>query len=1356
MISMLRLELVGLVLLTCNQILTEHRDFYGLRNQYGSNHRSSGNYAGAKTREIHTTCGRLKGTVVQPYTDSPLVDVFLGVPYADPPTSNLRFEPPRSPSPKSWAGVRHCTSFQPVCPQLLPDIEEEVEGARRRYLEKLMIYLDKQNEDCLYLNIYAPHQNASQRNSLERYPVIVFIHGESYEWNSGNPYDGSVLAAYGNVVFVSLNFRLGILGFLRPGTKDNTPSNFGLWDQIAALDWLKQNIGHFGGDPERITLLGHGTGAVFAHLLMLFPKVTDDYAKRAILMSGSALNPDAIGKAPLQITKQVAHALNCNQSSEEALSVCLKNARLQDLLAVKIDKPKYVPAFAPLVGSSIISDKPSNLMKSGERLSKFGLLYGVTELEKFHLLPGVALLQGMSDSERDDFIRDSIKATHELDSDVILNRVLQHYEASYDLRERNRDIALEVVSDSGVVAPMLATANLHSRVNNQSYMYVFTHPRRIREKSEPELDEHIRRTVYGEELPYVLGVPLGGEGHHLSGPYDRAEVLLSKAMMDWWCNFAYSGDPNKVRPAPRQRNFHRQHHLRDESSPYSMHWPRYDPVDQTYFNLMTPPQIGQRYRTEEMEFWNIAIPDLLRRPREPDSVPPTSQPLPHQITQASTSSFQWHLYNQTISRPSNVVSPTPSLSPEDKRPDKDKRKSDETNNGNSGGTGDSGGGGGGVRSAVSLVVGFGVVFLLINTTVLVYLYRKRAKMRKKAAAAIARPAKPSGESCRELGYCSASKPDIRDLIKSDKAYDNNSNFGRRSRENSISTIDTRIKVREWIQQEIVHRCSPRFLRKTRETLQREHREKLMKQQLRRLETCHSDEERRLRLEESMYEESQQIRVRPGVKRHPANKVSVAVDATPATRTNSVLNQIPVELTRTAGPSTEYLDAFEDTAAALGLSEYCEPIEFQPDDVHKDETRGGPNIVVIEHHHSRSDPSPMGKFATYGTGTGVSPPPPRNNESDSGSTSSLYAKINPKKKSRLPASHHIQRGQIQREILHEQEPTSEHDLPANELNPPPGEPFASATLPRRMLTFGSPAALAPLQPPAACLDVNVTSRDSNAETTTSDASTSHEEALRTIRRRNYPKVLPDIEKRRSLPPNAAFAIGRSQSTVLRHPQPPSPPPRMCGTSRSLDCVEDKDEDEENNDGDNNLLPVKTNLHVGPLRKKIDSSKNQSVPSLVDTTDNTIKLVSSSSLSMCPIHGAFRQVIVPIEKNESRIPVSPRAKVKLEHQVKREDPIPRGVDQPDYPTRLIPERATKLPRIIIKPTTTGTLPRARPTAATPTSNLHDNETYQRLLARREKMLLPGELLPPTRIPMLRAEVVQRVNVPDDAVVAAVTKL
>ncbi|KYM77532.1 Neuroligin-1 [Atta colombica] len=154
---MLRIELVGLLLLACTQILTEHRDHRESRDQYGY-HQRFHDLQERITREVRVKEGRLRGMVIQPRTNYnlQLVDVFLGVPYAEPPVGSFRFSPPRSPQP--WRGVRQSQEFAPVCPQVLPNLREEVKPGRYEYLERHLPYLRNQSEDCLYLNIYAPHQ----------------------------------------------------------------------------------------------------------------------------------------------------------------------------------------------------------------------------------------------------------------------------------------------------------------------------------------------------------------------------------------------------------------------------------------------------------------------------------------------------------------------------------------------------------------------------------------------------------------------------------------------------------------------------------------------------------------------------------------------------------------------------------------------------------------------------------------------------------------------------------------------------------------------------------------------------------------------------------------------------------------------------------------------------------------------------------------------------------------------------------------------------------------------------------------------------------------------------------------------
>ncbi|CAL1678554.1 unnamed protein product [Lasius platythorax] len=1010
---------------------------------------------------------------------------------------------------------------------------------------------------------------------------MVFIHGESFEWNSGNPYDGTILAAYGNVVFVTINFRLGILGFLRPGIRDDTASNFGLLDQIAALLWLRENIAEFGGDFNRVTLIGHGTGAIFANLLLISPVANKKgLFKRAILMSGSAMSADAIGKAPLQITKQVAHALYCPTTSDSELAICLRNQDVDRLLHVKIHKPKYVPAYAPLIDRAVIPDKPFNLMENVQLFGRFDLMYGVTESEKFHILPPVALLHGMLDGQRDDILREHAKATHELEPELILSKVLEQYGDfsngfTKEYATKNRDMVLEALSDSGTVAPLIMTANLHSRANPKSYMYVFSHPKAMQDYS----GQQHQHTVHGEELPYVLGVPLDGSKYDLRGRYDMRETLFSEAIMNWWCSFAYNGNPNVVKQHPYLTNGFK------EWGQYEIEWPEYDPVNQTYFNLTIPPGIGTHYRTAEMQFWNEDLPNLLRHPNKDISGPTRSRgPRPQILDFAdgigkyanSTANRKYETYGARYTTPSSTISNT------------DKPFSIAVTTDGSVGQGST------VEtdmlkssSTMMMVIVFFVVFILINFTAFLYIYYKKQSVKGKEKSLKRRASEKKDDSVKrsktdkhenhygQLGYKSDSKPDLNDVIKNDKAYDNNSNFGRRSklsRQNSSSTIDTHIKVREWIQQEIVHRCSPRFLRKTRETLQKEHQEKLNKQQQEEKQRI-IEETLKERKDEPIYDESPALVVRPG-KKSKLPKISVAIDATPATRTESILNQVPIELTRSIEVSNEY-----------------EPIADQ---------LMTPEVIVIEHHHSRSDPLPMENvlkttIPNFST--------PMIHESDAGSSNSLYAKINPKLKSRLPRLGPGTSGV--------EAPLSNQSKYEN----PPGEEIYVKTGPI-LTTFGTS-------------DVNVTCREPILER----ECISPEEALQTIKRRNYPKVLPDIEKRRSLPAPSSLFVPKQHANSLKDyksgnrvnlssSQPPLPPPRIFGPSKSLEKSAFLVEENENQCESE---PITTNLHVGPLLRRQDSGRNNSDPNIIDSLEESRSVQPGGSVDTiyanpkCPLHG-----------------------------------------------------------------------------------------------------------------------------------------
>ncbi|XP_046386327.1 neuroligin-4, X-linked-like [Ischnura elegans] len=209
------------------------------------------------------------------------VEAFWGVRYAEPPTGELRFAPPQPA--RKWEGIKVADRFAPVCPQKFPvDFSNRTAALammpRGRYLRlrRTLPLLTNQSEDCLFLNIYVPGGGSTNKRSTS-YAVMFYVQGESYEWNSGNAYDGSVIASLGHVIVVTINFRLGALGFLQTGPARTETSvdpvavhgNWGLLDVLEALKWVRNNVEAFGGDKDRVTIVGHHTGAALVHLLLV-------------------------------------------------------------------------------------------------------------------------------------------------------------------------------------------------------------------------------------------------------------------------------------------------------------------------------------------------------------------------------------------------------------------------------------------------------------------------------------------------------------------------------------------------------------------------------------------------------------------------------------------------------------------------------------------------------------------------------------------------------------------------------------------------------------------------------------------------------------------------------------------------------------------------------------------------------------------------------------------------------------------------------------------------------------------------------------------------------------------------------
>jgi para-nitrobenzyl esterase len=311
---------------------------------------------------VETTSGRARGVLEDG------VRVFRGIPYAAPVSGEGRWRAPRAPEP--WAGVRDAALPGPAAPQ-----------APGPTLALLGLLPEATAEDCLFLNVWAPDAAGSKR------PVLVWLHGGGFTSGSGAlpVYDGAALARAGGAVVVSLNYRLGALGFLHVGElaarEGGPPANFGLLDQIAALAWVRANAAAFGGDPRRVTLFGQSAGAMCAAALLAAPAARG-LASRAILQSGAASNVHPTARA-LRVAAVFFEELGVAPADGRALrsaplaAVLAAQARTIERLRGELEQP----AFQPCVDGEVVPRPPLEAFAAGEA-ARVPLLLG-TNLDEW-------------------------------------------------------------------------------------------------------------------------------------------------------------------------------------------------------------------------------------------------------------------------------------------------------------------------------------------------------------------------------------------------------------------------------------------------------------------------------------------------------------------------------------------------------------------------------------------------------------------------------------------------------------------------------------------------------------------------------------------------------------------------------------------------------------------------------------------------------------------------------------------------------------------------------------------------------------------------------------------------------------
>jgi para-nitrobenzyl esterase len=477
------------------------------------------------------------------------VIAYRGIPYAVPPLGELRFRPPLPPVP--WTGVRSGLDMGPACPQLIDDDPTENSEA-------------VMSEDCLTLNVWTPKPDAAKR------PVLFWIHGGGFTVGAARNtwYDGRYLAARGDAVVVSINYRLGAWGFLDLhsfGARYSESANVGLLDQIAALKWVKQNIAAFGGDPENVTIFGESAGASSVGDLLSIPAAKNLFAK-AILESGlpgGRTGNMSIRHAHLtQTFLKLAGAKTIDELSRKSMR------ELLDAQERLFSSTTDIGTFGPSIDGQVLKEKPFAVVTEG-RGNRVPILIGTTREE----------MRYFSTAEDNGIERKPRALLLKQLEPIVGSRaeeVLNEYQRLYPTWG---DTVVQIASDAIMRFPTVQLADAVSAFQ-PVYVYLFTYQSNSTYKS--------FGSAHAMDLPFVFGTVNLPEAIVFTGR-DPRRLDLADRVMDSWVAFARSGDPTP-RGGPE--------------------WPRYNASQRPTMDLGPEPKVVNDPLSAQRNFWGESVPTI--------------------------------------------------------------------------------------------------------------------------------------------------------------------------------------------------------------------------------------------------------------------------------------------------------------------------------------------------------------------------------------------------------------------------------------------------------------------------------------------------------------------------------------------------------------------------------------------------------------------------------------------------------------------------------------------------------------------------------------------------------------------------
>ncbi|CAN7940400.1 unnamed protein product [Ixodes hexagonus] len=542
------------------------------------------------------------------------VDVFYGIPYAKPPVGDLRFAKPQPAEP--WSTTFVATKVPTPCLQL--DF---------RFTSDLVLNYSSSSEDCLFLNVWRPARNCGQDESCEAmFPVVIYLYGGGFQFGDSGlrVYDGRNFVALTDAIFVTLNYRLNIFGFLSADSSD-FPGNMGLWDQLLAFKWVKKNIGYFGGNPDDVTLSGQSAGAIAAGLHSISP-LSKGIFNKLIMASGTPLTMilmlsfKGIGKFV-----DISTALGCYDVQKDLTTqlseiiVCLKKI---DAAVIKSKLIQLNPArrtFVPRHGDELLPYDP--LEDGGWNINVKELLIGTVQDE------GTFMIHALRTSipyfiellSADYSLGISIGLKLMLDIPIASGKaIVKAYFEGHSYHPDNKTlirILSEMVGDAGFVCPTNLFAEKAAQQGVHTYRYVFAH------RASYSIWPKWVGVGHGSEVPVLLAsMPIFVDEPRFTAPREDRDAIL-KTMRYSEEDFTFM---NQLLGALRSFV-----HGGKPTIPLSdAEWPKYT-AENPEFVYLQPNNYTRGFgpKKDRCEYWR---PYLLKKKTETTTTPSKTRTTPRQ------------------------------------------------------------------------------------------------------------------------------------------------------------------------------------------------------------------------------------------------------------------------------------------------------------------------------------------------------------------------------------------------------------------------------------------------------------------------------------------------------------------------------------------------------------------------------------------------------------------------------------------------------------------------------------------------------------------------------------------------------